>query len=201
MHIVPLAPNHAPDAARLHIEGQPGTFLSALGPEVLTALYRVLPSMRTGVGVAAVDDDGNLLGFISATTSVSKFFIEIGTRQLVPLLPPLMKQLVRHPGLIFHTLQTATYPFLVHTKEDDPPPIEMLSIMVESGHRNEGIGGKMVAALADVCRERGVNELVLTVDSKNVGAQRFYKRYGFAHHHDFTLYGRRMSHYRMPLYK
>jgi ribosomal protein S18 acetylase RimI-like enzyme len=37
----------------------------------------------------------------------------------------------------------------------------------------------------------------VTVDASNEGAQRFYTRHGFVHHHDFTLYGRRMSQYRL----
>ena len=50
MPIVPLAADHAVDAARLHIDGQPGTFLTRLGPAVLTVLYRALPQSPVGFG-------------------------------------------------------------------------------------------------------------------------------------------------------
>ncbi|MCB9160561.1 MAG: hypothetical protein H6644_12065 [Caldilineaceae bacterium] len=70
--IVPLTPDHAPAAARLHIAGQPGTFLTALGPEVLTVLYAQLPQSAHGFGFAAADDDGTVSGFVSATTSVGR---------------------------------------------------------------------------------------------------------------------------------
>ena len=53
MPIVPLDPAHAAAAARLHIDGQPGTFLTRLGPEVLTVLYRALPQSPAGFGFAA----------------------------------------------------------------------------------------------------------------------------------------------------
>ena len=52
MPIVPLAADHAVDAARLHIDGQPGTFLTRLGPEVLTVLYRALSQSPVGFGFA-----------------------------------------------------------------------------------------------------------------------------------------------------
>src|SRR5215218_8059946 len=110
MQLVPLAPDHAADATRLHIAGQPGTFLTALGPGVLTALYRALPRTRSGFGFAAVDDSGALLGFISATTGVGKLFAEIATRELGTLLPPLLGQLARHPTLIWRSMQTVAYP-------------------------------------------------------------------------------------------
>src|SRR4051812_30879946 len=112
MQIVPLAPIHAADAARLHIAGQPGTFLTALGPDVLAAIYRALPATKAGFGFAAIGDElgnevegevedsagdkGALAGFISATTGVGKLFTEISTTALGTLLPPLLRQLARH---------------------------------------------------------------------------------------------------------
>ena len=203
MQIVPLTTLHAVEAAQLHVAGQPGTFLTTLGPNVLTALYRVLPKMRTGLGYAAVADatqpDSPVLGFVSATTNVSKFFIEIGTTYVGTMLPPLTKRLARDPKLVLRTIQTATYPFLVREQEAGPTHIEMLSIMVGPGQRNQGIGGKLIEAMVGACQERSIPSLNLTVDSQNVNAQRFYVRHGFIHHHDFNLYGRRMSQYRMPI--
>src|SRR4051794_17725984 len=52
MTLVKLSSRHAEDAARLHIAGQPGTFLTSLGPDVLTILYRALPESATGFGYA-----------------------------------------------------------------------------------------------------------------------------------------------------
>jgi ribosomal protein S18 acetylase RimI-like enzyme len=199
MYIVPFASVHAADAARLHIAGQPGTFLTSLGPAVLTALYRSLPATRAGFGFAAVDNDDALLGFVSATTSVGKLFIEIGIRSFATLLPPLATQLVHHPALIWRSLQTVAYPLLVGS-EAGPPPTELLSIMVEPSQRSRGIGAQLLAALVDACHERMIPLLDVTVDANNLGAQRFYTRHGFIHHHDFILYGRRMAQYRLTLH-
>ncbi len=199
MHIVPLAPTHAADAARLHIAGQPGTFLTALGPGVLTALYRALPQTHAGFGFAATDDTGALLGFVSATTGVGKLFAEIGTRQVGTLLPPLVRQLARHPALIWRSVQTVAYPLLVGGGEAGPPPAELLSIMVEPNRRGQGTGAQLLAALVAACQTRAIALLDVTVDADNAGAQRFYMRHGFVHHHDFTLYGRRMAQYRLDI--
>jgi ribosomal protein S18 acetylase RimI-like enzyme len=198
MQIIPLTPTHAADAARLHMAGQPGTFLTALGPGVLSALYRALPRTRAGFGYAAVGDAGELLGFISATTGVGKLFVEIGTTGLGTLLPPMLGQLVRHPSLIWRSVQTVAYPLLVGG-ESGPPPAELLSIMVEPHRRSQGTGTLLLTALVAACRERAIPLLDVTVDASNEGAQRFYKRYGFVHHHDFILYGRRMAQFRLDL--
>ncbi len=208
MQIVPLEPLHAVDAARLHIAGQPGTFLTALGPGVLRALYRSLPETRAGFGFAAVDDGaenrGALLGFISATTGVGKLFVEIGTSGLGTLLPPLIGQLARHPTLLWRSVQTVAYPLLVgggegEASEAESPPAELLSIMVEPNQRSQGVGAQLLAALVDACYMRAIPLLDVTVDANNEGAQRFYMRHGFVHHHDFNLYGRRMSQYRLVI--
>lgn len=55
MEITNLAPSHAVDAARLHIAGQPGTFLTDLGLDVLSLLYRTLPQSASGFGFAMVE--------------------------------------------------------------------------------------------------------------------------------------------------
>ena len=199
MPIVPLVPDHAATAAALHIDGQPGTFLTSLGPGVLTVVYRTLPATRVGFGFAAVEQDvAPLTGFISATTGVGRLFVEIGTTRLGLLLPPLLAQYRRHPRLLIRSVQTVLYPLLVRG-ESGPAAAELLSIMVAPAHRNRGIGAELLAALVDDCRARGLPLLDVTVDAANPGAQRFYTRHGFAHHRTFTLYGRPMHHYRLSV--
>jgi ribosomal protein S18 acetylase RimI-like enzyme len=196
--IVPLAPEHAAEAAALHIAGQPGAFLTSLGPSVLTALYRALPASTAGFGFAAVDAaQGSavpLLGFVSATTSVPRLFVEVGVR----LAPALLAQLARQPSLAGRSLQTALYPLLVRG-EAGPPPAELLSIMVQPARRSQGIGAQLLARLVATCRKREIALLDVTVDAANDGAQRFYAHHGFQPHRRFTLYGRDMVQFRLDL--
>jgi ribosomal protein S18 acetylase RimI-like enzyme len=158
-----------------------------------------LPATHVGFGFAAVDNTGALFGFVSATTGVGKLFAEISTTSFRTLLPPLATQLAHHPALIWRSIQTLAYPFLVGS-ESGPPPAELLSIMVEPSQRSQGIGAQLLSALVDACHQRAIPLLDVTVDANNQGAQRFYSRHGFLHHHDFTLYGRRMSQYRLTLH-
>ncbi|MBE2236909.1 MAG: GNAT family N-acetyltransferase [Caldilineaceae bacterium] len=199
--LVPLAPHHATHAARLHILGQPGTFLTSLGADVLTVLYQTLPLSPAGFGFAAIDPSQPhaLLGFVSATTSIAALFLELGTRRLPAFLPPLLRRFGRHPALAARAAQTLAYPLLHSTPAETSTPAELLSIMVEPARRRAGIGALLVAALQAECQRRGVTVLDVTVDAANDAAQRFYIRYGFAYAQAFSLYGRSMHLYRAKL--
>lgn len=198
--IAALEPRHAVHAASLHLAGQPGTFLSSLGPGVLTALYTALPLTRAGFGWVALDGDAAPRGFVAATVGVGRLFVEIGTTRLGTLLPPLLAQLARHPALLGRTAQTLLYPLLVRNdtaaRRSEQPAAELLAIMVEPAWRSRGIGAQLLAQLLDDCRARGVRTLEVTVDANNDGARRFYHRHGFGAARAFVLYGRPMLHLR-----
>lgn len=193
LYITPLLAEHAAQAARLHIEGQPGTFLTALGPEVLTVVYRSLPQSPGGFGLAACAPQ--MVGYVSATTGIGRLFVEMAMRRLPALAAPLLRRYVQQPGLLLRSVQTGLYPFFVH-EDDDLPSAELLSIMVEPSARSQGVGGLLLAAFLQACRNRGLGAVTVTVDAANDGAQRFYARHGFAMWRAITLYGRAMNIYR-----
>lgn len=198
--ITKLTPAHAGDAARLHILGQPGTFLTGLGAGVLTVLYRTLPVSPVGFGYAVTGADGAVLGFAAVTTSTARLFVEMATRRLGQLLPPLLARFVRHPSLILRSGQTLLYPLLAgDTGASQLPHAELLSIMTEPAARSQGIGAALLAAVCAECRSRGVAELLVTVDAANDGARRFYQRHGFGQRKEFSLYGRGMVLCALPL--
>lgn len=198
MQIVPLAAHHAATAARLHQAGQPGTFLTSLGPGVLTALYRALPASTAGFGFAAVDENagpqGAPLGFVAAATSVGSLFVQVGPHLLLPL----ARQLARRPALIPRCAQTALYPLRM-AEEKGIAGAELLAIMVDPARRSQGIGASLLDALLCACNGRTIARLDVTVDAANPGAQHFYARHGFHPHRQFMLYGRAMLHYRLAL--
>lgn len=211
MTIVQLSRAHATDATRLHIAGQPGTFLTSLGPAVLTVFYQALPQSPSGFGFAAIDDvdrtklqnpiSPTTVGFVSATTSVGALFIELGTRRIAQFLPPLLARFARQPALIPRSVQTVLYPFWARSSNDPHPgaTAELLSIMVEPQLRSQGIGAQLMTALLAECRQRQIQQLDVTVDMTNAAAQRFYMRHGFNLAHKFMLYGREMCGYRLEI--
>lgn len=200
--IDPLLPEHSAAAARLHIAGQPGTFLSSLGPDVLSVVYSALPQSGSGFGFVAVplasaNAVAELAGFVSATTSVSRLFMETGMRRARSLTPVLLRRFLRRPALIGRSLQTGLYPLLTResSREPDGASAELLSIMVERSLRRHGIGAGLLDALVAECQAREVTYLDVTVDADNRDALRFYTRHGFDRHRAFHLYGRQMYQY------
>lgn len=212
MQIITLDPTHATDAARLHIAGQPNTFLTSLGSEVLTTFYRALPQSPTGFGFTALAEPPTsyfllptspIIGFISATTSTGQLFLQLGTRHLPAFLPLLLRRFAQRPGLLLHCIQTVFYPLLQRSHAgkgaDGNTPLstaELLSIMVEPAWRGQGIGAQLLDRLVTECQARKIGALDVTVAADNGGAQRFYARHGFVEQRRFTLYGRPMVSYR-----
>jgi len=188
--IIPLTSGHAAAAAELHIEGQPGTFLTALGPTFLTVLYRQLAISPSGFGFAAVNTSDQVVGFVSATTDIGAFFKDIwhyGHQLVIPLIT----RFLTRPGLIIRAFETLRYPG--QTGRDTRA--ELLSIMVRRECRGQSIGTRLLEALIAECRARGLREIAVTVDAANEGANRFYQNRGFRHHREFRLYCRTMNSY------
>jgi ribosomal protein S18 acetylase RimI-like enzyme len=211
--VTPLSPLHARQGARLHIQGQPGTFLTSLGEEVLAVVYRALPQTRGGFGFAAVQlsepgasprlqpagGELPLLGYISATTGVGGLFLEVASQQCGELLLPLMRRYRQDPLLALRSMQAALYPFLTPGEREGEPAAELLSIMVEPAIRSHGIGALLMAAFLHECRNRGLAAVNVTVDAANEGAQEFYRRHGFAARQNIVLFGRPMYLFRRRL--
>ncbi len=199
MTIVDLAPEHASTAAHLHLAGQSGTFLTELGPGVLTVFYRALPRSAAGFGFAAcTGEPDQVVGFVSAATNTGQLFLEMGTRHLGHLLPALLARFIRRPALLWRSAQTLAYPLLTR-EAGEKGAAELLSIMVAPAWRGQGFGTRLLDALVAECGRRGLTTLDVTVDAANQGARRFYQRHHFVERRQISLYGRTMCLYRREL--
>mgnify|MGYP006283335299 CR=1 FL=1 len=59
-------------------------------------------------------------------------------------------------------------------------PVAVLEdVVVAPGHRNRGVGGRLLARALEEAQRAGCRRVTLTTDDDNVGAQRFYLRHGF----------------------
>lgn len=192
VQIVPLDRTHAATAAELHAAGQPGTFLTSLGPAFLRALYTAIPASPYGFGFAALDPGGGeMIGVVAGSTNTSDLFRDIALRQVWRIAPPVALRLARHPTLLPKILQTLTYP----AAEVYADAGELLFIGVRPVLRSRGIGAQLYTALLEECRRRGIAVLTVLVDATNEGANRFYRRHGFQYDTSHTLFGRTMHFY------
>lgn len=57
--------------------------------------------------------------------------------------------------------------------------VEIFTIAVDKGHREEGIGYKLLDHIINYAKENGASEIWLEVATKNIAAINLYQKYGF----------------------
>jgi ribosomal protein S18 acetylase RimI-like enzyme len=203
MVIRPLSRHDGRQVAQLHIEGQPGTFLTNLGEEFLAVLYEEIIGSPWGLGVAALEGD-LMVGVAVITTSTRELFEHIKFKRSWRLLWPLLKQLVKKPGLVYNALQSLRYPqkmrATIETKKEesaDDRRAEYLFLGVRKEFRRQRIGLQVFEASVEECRQHGVSRLVALVDSENrrlkTGASKYAIRYNWRLLRTIELHGREMD--------
>lgn len=73
-----------------------------------------------------------------------------------------------------------------------PPEADMMNLAVCQEARNQSVGRRLVTALCDALRQRGMESLTLEVRASNLGARSLYKALGF------TQVGLRRNYYFSP---
>jgi len=190
-----LTPQDAAAAAAIHIEGQPGTFLTRLGPAFLGAMYRGLAAAPDCYGFVA-RHDGQAVGVVAAMPAGQGLLGHMGWRGVAGLFLPLAGALLRDPALIKGMLQTMRYGQAFDTHKDE---VELLFIGVQKRASGEGIGRALIEVLAEASRRRGMRWMSLIVDDGNERAKRFYQRNGLRPEGSTELHGRTMYRYLMDL--
>jgi len=210
----PLAPEHAVAAAAIHAEGQEHTFLTSLGQAFLRALYAGMASSAHCFGYVALDVGSHVglpqggqqvIGVVTGTVDSGAVFKDLILRRGLRLILPVARAMLRHPSLVPKVFKTALYP--AQTK-GSAGEAELLFIGTRADRRSEGVGRALFHALAEEMRRRGMRAMGLTVDDENESAKRFYLRNGMRPARAgavtrgdpyFTLYGRRMQWFVLPL--
>jgi ribosomal protein S18 acetylase RimI-like enzyme len=190
-----ISERDAPVVADLHIEGQPGTFLTKLGKEFLTTFYSHLCRSEGGFGIVA-EQDGEVVGVGVATMDTGALFREMIVGHGLWLVLPVAKSILRHPSLIADVVNTLRYPAKV---EGDSVIPEFLYLGVRRNMRGQGIGTRLMETVCWMCRQRGADRVSLTVDASNRGAQRLYLDLGWERGEEVLLYGRPMIIYTLDL--
>ena len=203
--IRPLAPEHAVVAAAIHAEGQEHTFLTSLGQAFLRALYAGMASSAHCFGYVALDVGSHVglpqggqqvIGVVTGTVDSGAVFKDLILRRGLRLILPVAGAMLRHPSLVPKVFKTALYP--AQTK-GSAGEAELLFIGTRADRRSEGVGRALFHALAEEMRRRGMRVMGLTVDDDNESAKRFYLHNGMKPTYAFTLYGRRMQWFVLPL--
>ena len=193
--IAPYTLAHANVAADLHIEGQPGTFLTTMGRAFLRALYAQMAVSPLCFGYVAVDGDA-VVGVVTGTLDSGAVFKELVLKKGHKLVLPVLGAMLRHPSLVPKAVQTLFYP--AQTKPE-PGECEMLYLASRADRRGQGIGHALYWALVESARQKGYRKMALCVDVGNPAAVRFHERQGMQLVREFSMYGRPFRWYVLPL--
>lgn len=191
----PLGAGDAETAAKIHAEGQPGTFLTSLGPAFLCGLYRQMAVSPLCFGYVACEDR-EVVGVVVGTVDSGGVFKELIWQRGLALAAPVARALARHPALLPKVVQTLMYPVKA---EAEPGEAELFFVGVRGDRRGRGIGQALLRALTQEARRRGMLAMGLIADASNEAAKRLYERNGMQETRRFALYGRSMIWYRLAL--
>ncbi|PWH18227.1 MAG: hypothetical protein DDG58_06685 [Ardenticatenia bacterium] len=196
MEIKPYVRAYARDAAEIHMEGQPGTFLTRLGRDFLVRLYELFAELPDVFGSVAIDGE-TVTGVGFAAMDTRHLFRTIKYRYWHRLLGPIVRQVLRDPGLIGQLLQSIRYP---NTLKPLPDEAEILFVGLRRNYMRQGIGPKILDDLLEEAYRRGAMRAVGTVEKKNRAVRWMIARLAGARvDQEIILNGRKMLVYRVEL--
>lgn len=171
MRIVRLLPERAREVAELHVSGINTGFISSLGVDFVTALYRAVAQSEHNVCLIA-QKGSKLVGFAAFTTDLSALYRSVICRsgfRFIFLLVGKMFSL----NTLKKISETLLYPTRI--KKMSLPKPELLSIVVAEEARGQGLATELVKRGFAECAKRGVKELKIFA-AVHIG---LYDRLGF----------------------
>ena len=170
-------------AATLHVTELPGEFLSLLGIQFLTVLYRGINAHPNGF-VLVAERNGTVIGFVSGATNSAEVTGGVIRRHWFALAVWSAFHVLARPFLLTNILAA-----LRHTKDEYAHQAELLAIAVASPTHNNGIGKELLSAFQREMRSRSVAFFHLIVDERNCNARAFYGRNGLKFIEKVSLFG------------
>ena len=195
VHVRAMRTEDTLPAAAIHIEGQPRTFLSSLGPAFVARLFDYTAHSPQGFGFVAVDGD-EVVGFAVGTQSNAGLFRHVLTRHALPLTLALLRRAVRQPSILPKLAETLRYPSAVRERADEA---ESLSRGVRGDWQGKGVGSLLWQAVSQAARIRGARFILTTVDEAHGVVNAWHRERQHELVRTFAMYGRAMIVYRIPV--
>ena len=197
------APHDVRSVVTVHAAAFPEFFLTRLGPAFLRAYYRAVLEFDAGWLLVA-DRDGRTIGFVAGFADPDRFYAGLKRRSW-RFAAPLALGLLQRPWLI---APIVTRVAAVVRRGRQPAPArpgvancELSSLAVHPAARQQGIGGRLVAAFVEAARAHAAAGIRLTTDARdNDAVNAFYARSGFRLVRHLAADGARpMNEYEFPL--
>lgn len=153
-----------PEAAAMYWQAFGGKLGRIMAPEARALAY-ITRVMQPSHVLAAVDDDGSLLGVVGFRTARGSF---VGGGPA---------DLRRTYGRLGGTLRAGLLALMIRDTDNERFLVD--GFCVRADRRGEGIGRALIAALCIEARRRGYRQVRLDVVGENIRARALYEREGF----------------------
>jgi len=181
----------------IHKSAFKGFFLTELGDGFLSLYYKSVLNHKDGILLGCFDKY-KLIGFCSGSLNCSGFNTKIIKENLLDFCLIGLKLLFTRPKALLRLRRNLEKEDSNH---DDGNYAELASIGVDLNFQGKGVGGMLLNAIENYCREKGCRILTLTTDyNENDEVVKFYQRNGYKIWYDFVTYpNRRMYKLRKEL--
>jgi GNAT superfamily N-acetyltransferase len=191
-----LQPQDAEAAAKIHIEGQPGTTLTMLGPRFLVEFYQAAYHSKWAEGVGAFDGE-RLVAQAAIAVSSAKFFSEFKSRYLWRVAGPVTLSVLRHPKILSYTVQGWSYAEKTLSPEGE---CDVIFLGVQREYLRQGVGPELVRYMFGWAGSIGLKSANFMIEKRNRPMRWMIGQLKELYvAHEFEAYGRSMLFYKVPI--
>ena len=160
--------------AKIHRSEIENGFLSTLGENVLTKIYKGIIKSPHSLMFAAFKGD-TVVGFICGSTDTSKVYRSIVLKSILSLVPVIIPKMFSKKN-IFRLAETLMYP---SKKENcDLPKNEILNFCVDRAYQAQGLGRRLFDLLMIEYKKYGLSQVKIVTGKSQTKAQLFYHSIG-----------------------
>lgn len=174
-----LTDSEVREAARIQMAELRSGFLSSLGEDALSLIFRSFSKNDAGILILAVGaSDNSVVGYALAardTKAAYRQFLASDSRAALRIFLPKLLSATR----VRRAVETLVYPF--RRKEVgavDLPKAELLDIAVAGGFQGRGVGRLLFEALVEDFAAVGISRFAIPTSASLIGAHRFYEARG-----------------------
>jgi GNAT superfamily N-acetyltransferase len=171
------------EVAKMHIEGIHKGFLSTLGVQFLTLMYRSIDEAETAVLIVEKENDV-IVGFVSGGMGMGAIYKAM-LRRFPTLFTALVPALV-NPKKVWRIFEVIRHKS--NTASNDLPEWELLSICVSPDMRGSGVAQNLYTALETDLKTRGATKFQIVVGEQLAPAHKFYKKMGATPHTEIAIH-------------
>lgn len=180
--------------AELHSSSITTGFLSTLGSDFLSELYKAIHTQNTACLLVA-ETENSVCGFIAGTVNTKGLYKNVLLKNWYHFIIPFAR-FVFNVKVILRSFETLRYGFRKDKKNaSNMYSAELLSVAVDSNVRGTGIGKELVESLEAFFKEKNITQYKVVTFSKDQNANKFYISCKFKLNCQFIHHGNLLSQY------